>query len=192
MNKYLTNKCLIAPPKMQDWRFGRSVIYIWKHDLSGAGGIIVNKKVSAPSFSNICEEGKIKRLSSVNPQIFYGGPVMTNIVGCLHSLDYKIVTTHFSNNNIGFTLDKKIIEDIALGKGPKRYLLTMGISSWQAGQLEDEIQSVPPRSKNSSWLHLDSTYDMIFGPKLATLWQDCLMQCVSNTTKNLTNKVFKN
>ena len=54
---YLDGKLLIAPPKMTDWRFAKSVVYIWKHDVSGAGGIIVNKKVSAPSFDNICREG---------------------------------------------------------------------------------------------------------------------------------------
>ena len=52
--KYLDGKLLVAPPKMTDWRFAKSVVYIWKHDVSGAGGIIVNKKVSAPSFENIC------------------------------------------------------------------------------------------------------------------------------------------
>tara|TARA_B100002019_G_scaffold123772_1_gene106539 strand:+ start:1070 stop:1606 length:537 start_codon:yes stop_codon:yes gene_type:complete len=177
---------------MKDWRFARSVVYIWKHDVSGAGGVIVNKKVSAPNFTNVCTEGKIKRLPNINPPLFYGGPVMTNLVGCLHSLDYRIGTTHVTNDKIGFTLDKTVIEDIARGKGPRKYLLTMGISSWHAGQLEEELESLPPRTKSGSWLHLDYSDDIVFGPKLDTLWQDCVMQCVSNTTKSLTDKVFKN
>lgn len=192
MDKYLTNKCIVAPPKMKDWRFARSVVYIWKHDVSGAGGVIVNKKVSAPNFTNVCTEGKITRLPNINPPLFYGGPVMTNLVGCLHSLDYRIGTTHVTNDKIGFTLDKTVIEDIARGKGPRKYLLTMGISSWHAGQLEEELESLPPRAKSGSWLHLDYSDDIVFGPKLDTLWQDCVMQCVSNTTKSLTDKVFKN
>ena len=192
MDKYLTNKCIIAPPKMKDWRFARSVVYIWKHDVSGAGGVIVNKKVSAPNFTNVCNEGKIKRLPNINPPLFYGGPVMTNLVGCLHSLDYRIGTTHVTNDKIGFTLDKTVIEDIARGKGPRKYLLTMGISSWHPGQLEEELESLPPREKSGSWLHIDYQDDIVFGPKLDTLWQDCVMQCVSNTTKSLTDKVFKN
>ena len=48
MSTYLDGKLLVAPPKMKDWRFARSVVYIFKHDVSGAGGIIVNKKVSVP------------------------------------------------------------------------------------------------------------------------------------------------
>ena len=155
MSTYLDGKLLVAPPKMKDWRFARSVVYIFKHDVSGAGGIIVNKKVSVPTFDTVCKTGHIKKDPSVNPTIFYGGPVMTNLIGCLHTLDYRIGTTNVSTSNVGFTLDKSIIEDIAVGKGPKKFLLTMGISSWEAGQLESEIDALPPRQKTGSWLSIN-------------------------------------
>lgn len=191
MNNYLDGKILIAPPKMQDWRFAKSLVYMWKHDVSGAGGVIINKKVSAPSFDNICAEGKIKRRADVNPQIFYGGPVMTNLVGCLHSLDYKLNTTNISSATLAFTLDKTIIEDIAKGKGPRKYLLTMGMASWDAGQLEQEITSLPPRSKTGSWLNIDYNDEIVFGPKLESLWQDCLATCIAKKTRSITDKIFK-
>jgi putative transcriptional regulator len=190
MTNYLANKLLIAPPKMTDWRFSKSVVYLWKHDQSGAGGVIVNKKVNAPTFENICSEGSIKKRPDVDPIIFYGGPVMTNLVCCVHTLDYKLNTTNVSNKNIGFTLDKTIIEDIAKGKGPRKYLLTMGLCSWNAGQLESEIESLPPRQKTGSWLKLDYSEDIVFGPKLETLWQDCLGSCIAEKTKSITNKIF--
>jgi len=192
MINYLNNKLLIAPPKMTDWRFAKSVVYLWKHDISGAGGVIVNKKVSAPTFDNVCREGKIKKNPDVNPVIFYGGPVMTNLVCCLHTLDYKLHTTNVGNNNIGFTLDKTIVEDIAKGRGPRKYMLTMGLASWDAGQLENEIDALPPRSKTGSWLHMDFNDEIVFGPKLQTLWQDCLANCVAKTTRSFTDRLFKN
>ena len=37
-------KLLIAPPRLPDWRFQKSVIYMWKHDIGGASGVIINKK----------------------------------------------------------------------------------------------------------------------------------------------------
>tara|TARA_B100000424_G_C22803348_1_gene430781 strand:+ start:156 stop:731 length:576 start_codon:yes stop_codon:yes gene_type:complete len=188
---YLDGKLLIAPPKMTDWRFAKSVVYIWKHDVSGAGGIIVNKKVSAPSFDNICREGGIHRTTKVSPPIYYGGPVMTNLVGCLHSLDYRLPTTNVTPHKVGFTLDKQIIDDIARDRGPNRYLLTMGIASWNAGQLDEEIKSLPPRLKTGSWLHLNYDDAIVFGPKTETLWNDCVGQCIMNATKKITNKVFK-
>ena len=100
MTTYLDGKILISPPKMRDWRFAKSLVYIWKHDVSGAGGVIVNKKVATPSFDTVCLQGKIKKNPDVNPTIFYGGPVMTNLVGCLHSLDYKLATTNSDMNKI--------------------------------------------------------------------------------------------
>lgn len=192
MSTYLDGKLLVAPPKMKDWRFARSVVYIFKHDVGGAGGIIVNKKVSVPTFDTVCKTGHIKKDPSVNPTIFYGGPVMTNLIGCLHTLDYRIGTTNVSTSNVGFTLDKSIIEDIAVGKGPKKFLLTMGISSWEAGQLESEIDALPPRQKTGSWLSINYDKEIVFGPKLQSLWSDCVLRCVENTTKDFTNKVFKN
>ena len=37
-------KLLVAPPGMSDWRFQKTVVYVWRHDVSGAAGVIINKK----------------------------------------------------------------------------------------------------------------------------------------------------
>ena len=47
-------KLLVAPPNMPDWRFQKTVVYMWRHDVTGAGGVIINKKCNHPSFSHIC------------------------------------------------------------------------------------------------------------------------------------------
>ena len=41
-------KLLVAPPNMPDWRFQKTVIYMWRHDVSGAAGVVVNKKWTNP------------------------------------------------------------------------------------------------------------------------------------------------
>ena len=147
----LHGKLLIAPPKLPDWRFQKSVIYMWKHNVAGAGGVIINKICDNPSFEMVCRDGNIHRNPSINPNIHYGGPVLTNLLGCLHSTDYKITTTNSAKNSVGYTLDKRILEDIAQNKGPKKYLITMGMANWMAGQLENEIDAIPPRSRNCIW-----------------------------------------
>ena len=77
-------KLLIAPPKLPDWRFQKSVVYMWKHDIGGASGVIINKKCNHPSFEHICREGNLTRKDSkINPPVWYGGPVLTNIIGVL-------------------------------------------------------------------------------------------------------------
>ena len=45
----LHGKLLIAPPKLPDWRFQKSVIYMWKHNVAGAGGVIINNNVRIKS-----------------------------------------------------------------------------------------------------------------------------------------------
>ena len=47
MTTYVDGKILIAPPRMTDWRFAKSLIYIWRHDVGGASGTIINKRVQA-------------------------------------------------------------------------------------------------------------------------------------------------
>ena len=39
-------KLLVAPPGMPDWRFQKTVVYIWRHDVSGACGVIMKKDKS--------------------------------------------------------------------------------------------------------------------------------------------------
>ena len=103
-------KLLIAPPKLPDWRFQKSVIYIWKHNISGASGIIINKKCDNPKFEQVCREGNIHRNPEINPHIFYGGPILTNLIGCVHSIDYKIINekliifNNFGQNNTNIEL----------------------------------------------------------------------------------------
>ena len=44
----------------------------------------------------------------------------------------------------------------------------------------------------ANYLMKDYDIEILFGPKLNTQWQDALANCVAKTTKNLTDKVFKN
>ena len=87
-------KLLIAPPGMPDPRFRKTVVYVWKHDVSGASGVIVNKRCQRPTFKHICTEGGILYKKDVNPHVYYGGPVLNNVVGVLHSTEYKLSSTN--------------------------------------------------------------------------------------------------
>jgi len=37
------------------------------------------------------------------------------------------------------TTSKDVLEEVASGHGPSRFLMTLGYAGWSAGQLEDEI-----------------------------------------------------
>ena len=184
-------KLLIAPPKLPDWRFQKSVLYMWKHDIGGASGVIINKKCNHPDFKHVCQEGGLNRNLKVNPPIWYGGPVLTNIIGVLHTLDFTLKSTNLVKKDLGFTLDRKMLECIAQGGGPKQYLITLGLSNWEPGQLENELDGLPPKSPAFSWLSLDYSNELIFGPKREDFWDSCVSTTIENKTKELSSKIFK-
>ena len=185
-------KLLVAPPGMPDWRFQKSVVYIWRHDVAGAGGVIINKKCTHPDFKHVCDEGMIKRNADVNPPVYYGGPVLTNILGCLHSKDIMLGSSNTAKEQeLAFTLDKKMLEMVAEGKGPKLKLITLGLANWEQGQLESELDPVPPKPQSLSWLILPYDEKIIFGPQTEDLWETCVSRAVQNKTADFTSKIFK-
>ena len=187
-------KLLVAPPSMPDWRFQKSVVYIWRHDVSGAAGVIVNKKCEKPTFAHVCQVGGISRNQQVDPPVYYGGPVLNNIIGVLHSTEYSLKSTNtLLNGKVGFTLDRKILEDVAMGGGPANKMITLGMANWDAGQLEEEIEH--PRNPAMSWLMLDYDEKIVFGQleddKPDVIWEECVTKAIKDKTQEITAKVFK-
>ena len=187
-------KLLVAPPGMPDPRFRKTVVFIWRHDVSGAAGVIINKKCTHPDFKHICEEGGVKRKQDVNLPVYYGGPVLTNMVGVLHSTDFVLSTTNtLTQDKVGFTLDRKILEIIAQGQGPKNKIITLGMANWSTGQLEEELEH--PRNPAMSWLLMDYDEKFVFGQldedKPDDLWESCVSHAIKTKTREITSKVFK-
>ena len=174
-------KLLVAPPSMPDPRFAKTVVYIWRHDVSGAAGVIINKRCQKPTFKHVCEESKLPRKETANPPVHYGGPVLNNIVGVLHSTDFVLPSTNTltamgNDGPIGFTLDRQMLEIIAGGKGPLNRLVTLGMANWDTGQLEEELEH--PRNPAMSWLVLDYDEKIVFGQlaedKPDEIWEECV------------------
>ena len=185
-------KLLVAPPHMPDWRFKNSVVYMWRHDVGGAAGVIINKICKHPDFQHVCDEGGVKLTSGINHAVYYGGPILTNIIGVLHSKEYRLGSSNTDDGQqLAFTLDKKVLEDIAQGGGPKQKLITLGMANWDSGQLESELDPVPPRPKSLSWLVLPYDEKIVFGPQTKDLWDQCVNKAIQNKTSEITSKIFK-
>ena len=108
-------KMLVAPPGMPDPRFRKTVVFIWKHDVSGASGVVINKRCQRPTFQHVCREGGISLKPGVNPPVYWGGPILSNVVGVLHSTEYRLHTTNrLADGDVGFTLDSKIFWTIGM------------------------------------------------------------------------------
>jgi len=190
MSKNIEGKFLVAPPHMRDDRFKKTVVYLWKHDVTGSAGIIINKPLDRPNWEDVCKEAGIPSVPEVDPVIYWGGPVMSSVIGCLHSMDYSInqTNTNLSDNGIGFTMDRQIINDIAMNKGPKKFITTMGMVSWDIGQLEEELDALPPRKHLESWLILDFDPNLIWSGDNPDLWNSCVNSSIFEKSKKYVSK----
>lgn len=185
---FYEGKLLVAPPTMRDWRFRNSVVYLWKHDYAGANGIILNKRLESPKFRDVCRESDIELAEGIDSPIHYGGPVGLQVVGCLHTLDWKSPNTNAFDTELGFTLDRQIVANIAQGRGPAQFIITMGMASWSPGQLETEFEALPPRSKNESWLVMDFDPNVVFHNGIDHMWNSCLNIAVAESSRQYVSK----
>jgi len=112
----------------------------------------------------------------------------------LHSTEYTLSSTNtLVEGDVGFTLDRKILEEIARGNGPKNMMITLGMANWTAGQLEEEMEH--PHNPAMSWLVMDYDEKMVFGQldddRSEDIWEDCVSQAIKLKTQEITSKIFK-
>ena len=140
---YVEGKILIAMPDMPDPRFKNSVILICSHDKKGAMGLIINKPLRKIKTSKLFNEFNLQKKSKNNNEkildIFLGGPVDITKGFVLHSNDYSESETIKLGKEINLTASIAILENINENNIPKEKLILFGYSSWDNGQLENEI-----------------------------------------------------
>ena len=158
---------LIATEKIRDSRFEKTVILMLEHDKKGALGIVINKplgKITLGSFISKIDDPSInkKKLYDIEIPIFWGGPVDENKILILHSNDYKNETTK-KYNNLSTSSDLTTLVKIAEKKGPKKSLVILGLSAWNIGQLDGEIEL-------ERWTLSESSMDLIFEIEDNTKW----------------------
>lgn len=165
----LTGKMLIAMPGMGDPRFEHSVILLCAHSDDGAMGLIVNKPSKDLTFAGLLEHLDIKPSAQVRDiRVHFGGPVDHGRGFILHSGEYaQSESTLRISDTMAMTATIDVLEDIALGIGPKQTLMAMGYAGWAGGQLEAEISA-------NGWLFGDVDEDLIFRADAATKWSDAI------------------
>lgn len=153
----LTNQFLIAMPGMADPNFAGSVIYLCEHGDQGAMGLVINRPTDidlASLFDKIDLKLEIQTLKE--EPVYFGGPVQTDRGFILHE---QTEVSHYSSslkipNGLAMTTSKDILEQVAHGQGPKRFMMTLGYTGWSAGQLEEELSL-------NGWLNVPASSDNI-------------------------------
>ncbi|BCF89434.1 conserved hypothetical protein [Paraburkholderia caribensis] len=153
----LTNQFLIAMPNMADPTFSGTVVYLCDHSERGALGLVINRPTDIDLqalFNRIDLKLEIEPLLHV--PVYFGGPVQTERGFVLHDASESTYTSSMQvPGGLEMTTSKDVLEAVASGKGPQRFLLTLGHAGWGAGQLEDEI------SKNG-WLTVQADPKIVF------------------------------
>ena len=152
----LKNYFLLALPGLNDPNFAESVVYICEHNADGAMGLIINQQLDIP-VKAIFDQLELSYLDECGNSLIYdGGPVQRDRGFILHSsVEQQWESTVAIGEDISLTASKDILTDIALGKGPTNALITLGYSSWEAGQLEQELTQ-------NSWLTIPADSAIIF------------------------------
>lgn len=133
----LAGMVLIAVPGLKDPNFGRSVVLICDHTKDGAFGLIINR-ILLSSFIPLSSGLNIKECAADLP-VFYGGPVKPEQGYILYSSSDNYYPSIKIKDDLVLTTSKEILIDITAGKGPEKFLFTLGFAGWSPGQLEYEL-----------------------------------------------------
>jgi len=139
---HLANQFLVAMPGMVDPNFSRSVIYLFEHTEKGAMGLVVNRPTEldlATLFDKI--ELKLEIAPLLEQPVYFGGPVQVERGFVLHEShpNPSYSSSLIIPGGLTMTTSKDVLEAVAIGNGPRKFLMTLGYAGWSAGQLEEEI-----------------------------------------------------
>lgn len=162
--KGLAGQLLVATPAMSDPRFVETVIFMVKHDASGAMGLVVNRPVGEIAMTDLLKELGIDDESADGEiRLHYGGPVDAGRGLVLHSADYMADETQVITDTVSLTAEREIVRAIANGAGPRLSIVTFGYAGWSAGQLEGEIE-------RGGWIAVPADEALVFDDDYEGKW----------------------
>lgn len=153
----LTGQFLVASPHLPDLNFGRSVVYLIRHDSQGAFGLILNRPTGR-RINDLFEE--LLGHPTDRKDVFYcGGPVEGPVTALHTDVDLADVQCP---QGVCVSTDQKALEQLArVSEARARFFI--GYSGWGPDQLEQEIQV-------GGWLTTTPEVGELFGPP-DQLWQ---------------------
>ena len=163
----LAGQFLVATDALRAPPFARTVIYMVRHDASGAMGLIVNRPVrDVPLAPLLRQFGLDDRGVTGNVRAHFGGPVERGEGFMLHTAEYATQGTERVAGDIAMTPAPGVLSalsDIARGAGPRKSLFAVGYAGWGPGQLEGEIE-------RDAWITVPADPTLLFDEDHARKW----------------------
>lgn len=161
----LTGQLLVARPEMNDPRFSRTVIFMVRHDATGALGLIVNRPFKEIPIADLLDRlGLDHQGVHGSIRMHYGGPVEPGRVFVLHTSEYRGEGTQVIGDGIALSEPPGVLRAVGTGAGPRRALLFLSYSGWGPGQLEGEI-------KAGGWLTVQPDAALVFDDDYERKWE---------------------
>jgi putative transcriptional regulator len=161
----LGGQLLVATAQLQDPRFVRAVVYLVRHDASGAMGLIINRRVGEMPLAALMQQLGLDASGAPGTiRIHYGGPVETGRGFVLHTPEYASQGTLVIPGGLAMTFEPGILRAIADGHGPRRFLFALGYAGWAPGQLENEIG-------RGDWITVPSDEALVFDEDYEKKWE---------------------
>jgi len=161
----LRNHLLIAMPAMDDPNFAQSVTLICEHNEEGSFGVTINRPINL-TIGDLFRQLKIDSIDKkfLDTNAVSGGPVHAGQGFVLHNTDRTWEGTLKVSDEFSITSSRDILDDIAVGDGPERFILALGCSSWEGGQLEDELLK-------NAWLTCPANAQVVFETPYDECWE---------------------
>lgn len=160
---FLTGRILLAMPGMFDPNFDHAVIAMYAHDENGAFGVGIGHVRSDITFHQLLRKIDIDPGLAPDGPVHHGGPVEPGRGFILHSPDWSDNNTMIVEPLGALSGSPAILEAIAAGKGPQRWLIALGYSGWGTGQLEQEMH-------HHGWHAAAGDPAILFGYQAAERW----------------------
>ncbi|MCZ4296372.1 MULTISPECIES: YqgE/AlgH family protein [Vibrio] len=165
----LTNHFLVAMPGMKDPYFQRSVIYVCEHNEDGAMGLMINAPIDI-TIGKMLEKVDVESIhpklltDSLDKPVLNGGPVSEDRGFILHQPKDEYESSIKMTDKISVTTSRDILGVLGTEAEPHHYLVALGYSGWEAGQLEIELSE-------NSWLTVEADPNVMFDTPINERWQ---------------------
>jgi putative transcriptional regulator len=132
-------------------------------------GLIINKPLE-----NLQVEGILEKLK-INPEardpairldkpVMLGGPLAEDRGFILHTPPASFSSSIRVSDNTVITTSRDVLETLGTADQPKDVLVALGYSSWEKGQLEQEIL-------DNAWLTAPADQNILFKTPIADRWR---------------------
>ncbi len=162
--EYVTGSFLVSTRQMPDPRFAKLVVYICSHTGEGAMGVVINKPNPILTMADVFKGTNLPTPETALPAVYSGGPVDPESAFILYDAAYKTENQLEITPTVSLSRETKVLEDIAFGRGPERYLFLLGYTGWAPGQLESEL-------REDGWLIVPASNEILFDMDDQEKWQ---------------------